>query len=68
MSQWKVIFKTNKQYEAEIVKDVLESHYLQPVIVNKKDSSYHFGNFEIHISTEQAMEAMQIIRNDISFK
>ena len=68
MSQWKTVFKTEQQYQAEIVKDVLEEHGLHPVIINKKDSSYHFGYFEVHISEDQVLEAMQIIRNDINFE
>jgi len=68
MSAWKTVFTTNQQYQAEIVKDVLEDHNLQPVIVNKKDSAYHFGYFEIHVSEDEVLKAMQIIQNDINFE
>jgi len=68
MSAWKTVFTTNQQYQAEIVKDVLEDHNLQPVIVNKKDSAYHFGYFEIYVSEDEVLKAMQIIQNDINFE
>ncbi|MEJ2003495.1 MAG: DUF2007 domain-containing protein [Cyclobacteriaceae bacterium] len=68
MSQWKTVFKTNQQYQAEIVKDVLEGDGLTPVIVNKKDSAYHFGYFEVNVSEEEVLKAMQIIQNDINFE
>ena len=68
MSQWKAVFKTNQQYQAEIVKDVLEDHNLTPVIVNKKDSAYHFGYFEVHVSEEEVLKAVQIVQNDINFE
>lgn len=68
MSDWKAVFKTQQEYQAEIVKDILEDNGLNPVVVNKKDSSYHFGFFEVNVPADQVLEAMQIIRNDIDFK
>jgi hypothetical protein len=68
MSQWKVVFKSGEAYQAEIVKDVLEDHGFHPVIVNKKDSSYHFGYFEVHVETHEVLDTMQLIKNEINFE
>jgi membrane protease YdiL (CAAX protease family) len=66
---WQKVYSTNQIHRAEIVKSVLNDHLMNPVLINKKDSSYHnFGEIEIHVSTEHSMRARQIIENDINFE
>ena len=68
MSQWQTIYKTEKPYQAEIVKGILNDRGINSVIVNKQDSSYHFGFYEVNVERENVLEAIQIIENDINFK
>jgi len=66
---WQKVYSTDQMHQAEIVKSVLNDHHMNPVLINKKDSSYHnFGEIEIHVSTEHSMRARQIIENDINFE
>ena len=66
---WQKVYSTNQMHRAEIVKSVLNDHHMNPVLINKKDSSYqNFGEIEIHVSTEHSMRARQIIENDINFE
>ncbi len=68
MSQWQTIYKTEKAYQAEIVKGILHERGINSVIINKQDSSYHFGFYEVNVERDQVLKAIQIIENDINFK
>lgn len=68
MENWSKIYATNKFHEAEIVKAVLEDHDIAAVILNKKDSSYHFGFFEIHVKKDLTLKAIKIIQDDVRFE
>ena len=45
---WEVVYNSETNYRAEIVKGVLEEHQINAIIINKKDSNYHFGHFDDH--------------------
>lgn len=69
MAAWQKVYSAEHSYRAEIVKDVLEDAAINAVIINKKDSSYNnFGAHEVHVSADDVMKALQIIKNDIDFK
>ncbi len=65
--EWQKVYSTEQAYQAEIVKSVL-SESMNAVIVNKKDSSYNIGYYEIHVRPGDVMRALQIIKNDITFQ
>lgn len=63
------MYDTDQAYYAEIVKAVLEGSNIAPVIINKRDSSLNnFGQYEVHVASEDVFNALQIIENDIDFK
>lgn len=69
MKGWQKVFSTDHSYHAEIVKAVLEDNNINPVIINKRDSSLNnFGQYEVHVASEDVLSALQIIKNDINFK
>lgn len=68
MNNWQRVFSTDKIYRAEIVKAVLEDNGLQPVIINKKDTAYQIGNYEVFVAPEGVMKAIKIIEDDIRFE
>jgi len=68
MKGWQKVFDTEQVYRAEIVKAVLEDRGMRPVVVSKKDSSYNIGLHEVHVSSEDVLNALKIIQNDIDFK
>lgn len=55
-------------YRAEIVKAVLDDIGLSPVIVNKQDSAYQFGFYEVHVAPENVIRAIKIINEEIRFE
>jgi len=68
-AEWQTVFSTDQIHCAEIVKSVLNDHHMNPVLINKQDSSYHnFGQIEIHVTQKYAQRALRIIENDIDFE
>ena len=67
MSNWKCIYQTEKPHRAEIIKSVLEEKGMTAVIVNKKDTSYHFGQLEVHVDRDHASKSLKIIEDEIKF-
>lgn len=69
MRGWQKVFSTEQAYHAEIVKAVLEDNNMTPVIISKRDSSLNnFGQYEVHVASEDVLRALQIIKNDIDIK
>ncbi len=68
MEKWQSIYKTDKLYRAEIVKDFLSDQHIQPIIVDKKDSAYQFGYYEIMVTSDEVLRAIKIIENEIKFE
>lgn len=68
MSKWQSVYKSEVQHRAEIVKAVLDEHNLNPIIINKKDSAYKFGYYEILVLPDCVIQALKIIEDEIVFK
>lgn len=58
---WIKIYTSNDYYKSDIVKQVLIDHQIEAVILNKQDSSYKFGEVEVHVHKEYADLASAII-------
>jgi hypothetical protein len=68
MARWQKIFETGSSVRAEIVKGVLEENDIIAVIVNKKESVYQIhGSYELMVSSSQTIQAINIIKNEITF-
>ena len=62
-NNWVKIHSVSQDYEAEMIKGILEENDIGCVIVNKKDSAYLFGEIEIFVDVEDAFIAKQFILN-----
>ncbi|MEI6766539.1 MAG: DUF2007 domain-containing protein [Bacteroidota bacterium] len=60
---WSRIYSTADPVKIEILKSMLEEENIQAVVINKQDSSYLFGESEVYVSSDDALAALQIIRN-----
>ena len=67
MNEWQKVYQDQLEYRAKIVKAILQEHDMNPVLVNKKDSAYQFGHFEIHVEPDHVMRALKIINEEIKF-
>jgi hypothetical protein len=68
MSNWQKVFKDRLEHRASIVRDVLIDREIEAVMVNKKDSLYGFGYFEVQVSANDVLLAIKIIQEDINFE
>jgi len=68
MSKWQTVFSTSLLHKAEIVKGVLEEHNLNPVIIDKQDSMYKFGYFEVLVNPDEVIKAIKIVENEINIE
>ncbi len=61
---WQVIYSTQQEYKAEIVKAVLEDNGIKCFSLSKKDSAYLFGEIELYVSPDHILRARQIIERE----
>ena len=61
MDNWEVIYTTNQLYEAEMVRNIMEDHEIECVLMNKQDSTYRFGDIEVWVPVESVLFAKQLI-------
>ena len=62
-NKWVQVYKTKTTYQAEIVKQVLESNDIKCISVNKIDSSYNnFGYHEVLVVEKNYLEAQKLIQ------
>lgn len=68
MENWIKVFEDSMQIRAEIVKGVLVENEIQAVVLNKKDTAYQmFGNYQVLVKRDDAIQATKIIQNAITF-
>lgn len=68
MHNWKSIYEDKLEYRASIVRDVLSDRGMNPVLLNKQDSSHHFGHFEVLVAPDHILKAIKIINDEIRFE
>lgn len=49
---------------AEIVRQMLEENSIPAVLMNKQDSSYHFGKLELYVQDQNKDMALELIENN----
>ena len=60
-SDWAVVYSTNDIFRAEVIKNMLLSNNIEAIIMNQKDSSYHFGIAEVYTKNEDVEKANKFI-------
>ena len=58
---WEKIYFSNQQHQVSIVKGLLEENEIKSIDINKKDSSYAFGEIELYVERENIVKAKYII-------
>ncbi|NJM93616.1 MAG: hypothetical protein HC842_02190 [Cytophagales bacterium] len=67
MANWQSVFNSANPHQAAIVKDILEERELYPILVNKRDSNYHLGSYEVQVAPDHVIRALKIIEDEIKF-
>ncbi len=65
---WSKVFESPHQHQAQIIHDYLIEKNIVSVILNKKDTNYHWGRYEVLVNPTDEEIVRNIIANDISFK
>ncbi len=60
---WIIVRTYDKAYLAEIAKEVLEDNGIKAVIMNKKDSSYKFGEIEVYVAKSHEAKASELLKD-----
>ncbi len=72
MANWVKVFETKNVFKAELLKNELLSHEIMAVVVNKQDSNYLIGYYEIQVSDQQEAIAKVVIdlfnQNDLEIQ
>lgn len=61
MSDWSKVYITNQFHRAEIVIAVLEDHDIAASMIDKRDSSYLFGDIEVFVHDKDIEKAKALI-------
>ncbi len=56
-----LIYSTNVEYLAELLKQVLNNNNIEAFIFNNKDSSYHFGEIEVYVNNKDKEAAKKLV-------
>ena len=67
-SKWNKVFSTTFAHQASIVKEFLEDKEIPAVVMDKQDSAYKFGGFEVYVPPEFTILAIRLVDEQIKFK
>jgi hypothetical protein len=65
MKGWEKIYSTDLPFRAEIVRLRLAEQNYNPVLLNKRDSSYLFGSYEVYVARKHVLKAIKIISDEL---
>lgn len=60
---WVKIYSSGKQYEIELIHGLLDENDIPSIIMNKQDSAYLFGEFELYVDRSMILKAKTLIQN-----
>ncbi len=61
---WILVYRTDEEYKAEIIRQLLENHQLHPVMLDQKDDEFRIGDVEIYVSPLEAEDARLVIEQN----
>jgi 3D (Asp-Asp-Asp) domain-containing protein len=61
------LYENNLQYRVQIVKDFLEDNDIDCFLVDKKDSAYQFGTFQLFVKRDNVLRANKLIDDHLTF-
>ena len=62
---WVKIYSTAAHYKAELIRGLLMENDINCVVINKKDSSYLFGEIELYVMPDDVIQAKHILSTQI---
>ncbi|MCU0392977.1 MAG: DUF2007 domain-containing protein [Thermoflexibacter sp.] len=65
---WKIVYENPNEVKIGIVQAVLEDCNIPTVVINKKDSIYRYGSYEVYVSPKFVIQAIRIIKDELEFE
>ena len=62
-NKWVRIYSTGNPIHIDIIQNMLLDDNIKSVFVNKKDSSYLFGEIELNVQQSDVLKALQIVKH-----
>lgn len=64
MKDWVCIYTSPLHPSAEMIKSLLSFNEINSVIVNKQDSFYKFGEFEVFVNRDDVVKAKFVLKSN----
>jgi len=61
---WVKVYSSVDLYKVEITQAVLKDQEIASIILNKRDSTYLFGEIDLYVAVENVLKSKQIITNN----
>jgi len=58
---WIKIYAGSEEYQAQLIKSLLENNDLHPVILDRKDDEFRIGVVEVYVAPEEVEEARTVL-------
>lgn len=66
IKDWIVVYKADEEYQAEVIKHLLENAGLHPVMVDKKDDEFRIGTVMVYVAPEEVDAAKSVLADNES--
>ncbi len=63
---WIKVYESDEEYQAVLIRELLENHGLHPVLMDKKDDEFRIGHAEVYVSNEEIDKAREVIESNKS--
>lgn len=61
-NDWVKVYSSSKFHQVHLIKAMLEENNIESVEMNKRDSSYNFGEVELYVKNTDEVKAHYLIR------
>jgi hypothetical protein len=68
MDSWQKVYSCPQEHRAGMVHLLLEEMNFKPVLVNKRDTIYQIGYYEVYVAPKFVLRAIKILEDEISFE
>lgn len=58
---WEVVYSSDQEYKILIIQEILSENGIVSIKLNKRDSNYLFGYFELNVKGKDVMRAKLLI-------
>lgn len=62
-SEWAKVYESAEDVKIEIARIILEENDISSVVINKKDSSYRFGEIELYVHRDNIIKAKLLLKD-----